>query len=163
MEEFEFEVPVAACDLTLEIVQRGRQLKCSFVYNADLFDRGTMERMAGHYRTLLEAIVAEPDGRIASLPLLTPAERHQILVEWNRTEVEYPRDATIQELFEAQAQRRPEAVALTLEEQSLKYGELNRQANRLAHQLRGLGVGLETSVGICVERSLEMVVGCWRF
>lgn len=159
VEEFEFELPVAACDLTLEIVQRGRQLKCSFVYNANLFDRGTMERMAGHYRTLLEAIVVGPDGRIASLPLLTPAERHQILVEWNRTDVEYPRDATVQELFEAQARRRPEAVALTLEEQSLRYGELNRQANRLAHQLRGLGVGLETRVGICVERSLEMVVG----
>ncbi len=159
VEEFGFDVPVAACDLTLEIVQRNRQLKCSFIYNADLFDRGTMERMAGHYRTLLEAIVAEPDGRIASLPLLTLAERHQILVEWNRTEVEYPRDATIPELFVAQAERRPEAVAVTFKAQSLTYGELNRQANRLAQQLRGLGVGLETRVGLCVERSLEMVVG----
>jgi aspartate racemase len=159
VEEFEFEIPVAACDLTLEIVPRDGQLRCSFVYNADLFDRGTIERMAGHYRTLLEAIEAEPDVRIASLRLLTPAERRQILVEWNRTDVEYPRDATIQELFEAQVQRRPEAVALTLGEQSLRYGELNRQANRLAYQLRGLGVGLETWVGICVERSLQMVVG----
>jgi aspartate racemase len=159
VEEFEFEIPVTAYDLTLEIVQRGRQLKCSFVYNADLFDRGTIERMAGHYRTLLEAIVAEPDGRIASLPLLTPAERHPIVVEWNRTDVEYPRDATVHELFQAQAQRRPEAVALTLGDKSLRYGELNRQSNRLAHQLRGLGVGLESRVGLCVERSLEMVVG----
>jgi len=159
VEEFEVEVPVAPCDLTLEILPRGRELKCSFVYNADLFDRGTIERMAGHYRTLLEAIVAEPDGRIASLPLLTPAERHQILVEWNRTDVEYPRDATIPQLFEAQAQRRPEAVALTFAEQSLTYGELNQQANRLAHQLRSMGVGLESRVGICVERSLELVVG----
>ena len=159
VEEFEFEVPVAAYDLTLEIINKDRQLKCSFIYNADLFDRGRMERMAGHYRTLLEAIVAEPDGRIAALPLLPPAERRQILVEWNRTEVEYPRDATIPQLFEAQAQRRPEAVALTFAEQSLTYEELNRQANRLAHQLRGWGVGLETRVGVCVERSLEMVVG----
>lgn len=159
IEEFEFDVPLAVCDLTLEIVQKDRQLKCSFTYSTDLFDRGTIERMAGHYRTLLQAIVAEPDGRIALLPLLTPAERHPILVEWNGTEVEYPRDATLQELFEAQAQLRPEAVALTLAGQNLTYGELNRKANRLAHQLRGWGVGLESRVGICVERSLEMVVG----
>jgi amino acid adenylation domain-containing protein len=159
VEEFEFEIPVAACDLTLEIIQRGRQLRCSFVYNADLFDRGTVERMAGHYRILLEAVGGEPDGRIASFPLLTSAEQHQILVEWNRTEVEYPREATIQELFEAQAARTPEAMALTFKEQSLTYGDLNRRANRLAHHLRGAGVGLESKVGICAERSLEMVVG----
>jgi aspartate racemase len=157
--EFEFEFPVAACDLTLEIVPRGRQLRCSFVYHADLFDGGTIERSAGHYRTTLEALVAQPDVRIASLPLLSLAERRRILVEWNRTEVEYPRHTTIPELFAAQAERKPEAVALTFQEQSLTYGELNRQANRLANQLRGLGVGLETRVGICVERSLEMVVG----
>jgi amino acid adenylation domain-containing protein len=159
VEEFKFGFPVAPYDLILEILPEGRELKCSFVYNADIFDQTTVERMAGHYRTLLEAIVAEPDGRIASLPLLTLAERHQILVEWNRTGVEYPRDATIPELFEAQAQRRPEAVALNLAEKSLTYGELNRQANRLAHQLGGWGVGLETRVGLCAERSLEMVVG----
>jgi aspartate racemase len=159
VEEFKFGVPVTPYDLALEIFPRGRELGCCFVYNADLFDQGKIERMAGHYQTLIEAIVAQPDGRIAALPLLSPAERHQILVEWNRTEVEYPRDATIQELFEAQAHRRPEAVALTLGEQSLRYGELNRQANRLAHQLRGGGVGPETRVGLSVERSLEMVVG----
>ena len=157
--EFEFEFPVTPSDLTVEILPQGRELKCVFAYNADLFDQGTIERMAGHYRTLLEGIVAEPDCRIASLPLLTPAERHQILVDWNRTEVDYPRDATLQGLFEAQAQRRPDAVALKFAGQSLTYGELNRQANRWAHRLVAGGVALETRVGLLVERSLDAIVG----
>jgi amino acid adenylation domain-containing protein len=158
IEEFEFEFPVSPYDLTLEIFPKGRKLKSSFIYNADLFDRGTIERMAGHYRTILEAIVAEPDGRIASLPLLTATERHQILVEWNRTDVEYPRDATIHELFEAQAQRTPEAVALTCEEFSLTYRQLSQRANQVAHALREVGVGPEVIVGIYMERSLDMVI-----
>jgi len=158
VEEFEFEVPVAAYDLTLEIINKDRQLKCSFIYNADLFDRGRMERMAGHYRTLLEAIVAEPDGRIAALPLLPPAERHQILFEWNRTEAEYPRDATLQELFEAQAERTPGATAFVGENRDMTYRELNRGANQIARCLRSLEVGPESFVGVCLERSLDAVV-----
>jgi amino acid adenylation domain-containing protein len=158
VEEFEFEVPVAAYDLTLEIINKDRQLKCSFIYNADLFDRGRMERMAGHYRTLLEAIVAEPDGRIAALPLLPPAERHQILFEWNRTEAEYPRDATIQKLFEAQAERTPGPTAFVGENRDMTYRELNRGANQIARCLRSLGAGPESFVGVCLERSLDAVV-----
>jgi amino acid adenylation domain-containing protein len=159
VEEFELEVPVAAYDLTLEIVQRGRQLKCSFVYNADLFESGTVERMAAHYRTLLEGAVAEPDCRIASLPLLTPGERQQILVEWNRTEAEYPRHATIQELFEAQVERTPEATALVDESGSANYRDLNHRANQVARHLRSRGAGPESFVGLCLDRSLEGVVG----
>jgi amino acid adenylation domain-containing protein len=157
IDEFESEVPVAAYDLTLEIVPGGRQLRCSFVYNSDLFDSGTMERMAAHYRTLLEGIVADPDGRVATLPLLTPAERHQTLVEWNRTEAEYPRDATIPELFEAQVERTPGATAFIGEGGSVSYRDLNRQANQIARCLRSLGARPESFVGLCLDRSLQAV------
>jgi amino acid adenylation domain-containing protein len=159
VEEFEFERPVADYELTLEVVPADRQLKCSFVYNTDLFDRGTMQRMAGHYRRLLEGIAREPGGRLASLPLLTSTERQQILVEWNRTEADYPRDATIHELFEAQAARTPEATAFIGESGKVSYGDLNRRANQLARYLRTQGVGPESFVGVCLERSTEAVVG----
>ncbi|MGO8789224.1 MAG: non-ribosomal peptide synthetase [Terriglobia bacterium] len=159
VEEFEFEWPVADYELTLEIVPVDRKLKCSFTYNADLFDRSTMERMAGHYRTLLEGIVAEPNCRVASLPLLASAELYQILVEWNRTEADYPRDATIHELFEAQAARTPEATAFFSETGRVSYRDLNRRANQIARYLQSQGAGPETFVGVCLERSLEAVVG----
>ena len=159
VEEFEFEWPVAAYDLTVEIVPADRQLKCFFAYNTDLFDHDTMERMAGHYRTLLEGIVAEPDHCLASLPLLTSAERHQILVEWNRTEADYPRDAAIHELFEAQAERTPEATAFFGESGKVSYRDLNRRANQVARCLRSQGAGPESFVGVCLERSPEAVVG----
>ena len=159
VEEFEFEWPVADYELTLEIVPVDRKLKCSFTYNADLFDRSTMERMAGHYRTLLEGIVAEPNCRVASLPLLASAERYQILVEWNRTEADYPRDATIHELFEAQAARTPEATAFFSETGRVSYRDLNRRANQIARYLQSQGAGPESFVGVCLERSLEAVVG----
>ena len=100
-----------------------------------------------------------PGKRISQLPLLTEAERHQLLVEWNDTAVEYPRDRCIHQLFEAQVERSPEATALVYEDQQLTYGELNARANRLAHHLRSLGVGPEVLVGVCLERSLELVVG----
>ena len=103
--------------------------------------------------------MADPGQRISQLPLLTEAERHQLLVEWNDTAVEYPRDRCIHQLFEAQVERSPEATALVYEDQQLTYGELNARANRLAHHLRSLGVGPEVLVGVCLERSLELVVG----
>jgi amino acid adenylation domain-containing protein len=129
-----------------------------FEYNTDLFDSATIERMVGHYCMLLEAVVANPQARISDLPLLTEAERHKLLVEWNGTKVEFPSDKCIHQLFEEQVEKKPEAVAVVFEDQQLTYGELNSRANQLAHHLRSLGVKPDTLVAICVERSLEMVV-----
>jgi amino acid adenylation domain-containing protein len=128
-------------------------------YATDLFDQCTVERMVGHFRKLLEAAAQEPDQRVEQIPLITESERHQLLVEWNDTHMDYPRDKTLSQLFEEQVARAPEAVALVYEGQSLTYGELNVRANRLANYLQQQGVGPDVLVGICVERSIEMVVG----
>ena len=146
-------------DLSLFMFEEDQGLKGRLVYNADLFDDATIERMLGHLQTLLRGVAADPDQRLSELPLLSEAERHRLLSEWNETATEYPRDRCVHELFEERAQRTPEAVAVVFEEQRLTYRELNRRANQLAHHLRALGVGPGVLVGICVERSLEMVVG----
>ncbi len=149
----------AKFDLTLSLSEEPDGLRGQLEYATDLFEAGTIERLVGHWRVLLEAIVADPGQAISKLPLLTEAERHQLLVEWNDTAVEYPRERCIHQLFEAQVERTPEATALVYEDQQLTYGELNARANRLAHHLRSLGVGPEVLVGVCLERSLELVVG----
>ncbi len=146
-------------DLDLDVVDTGRSLLGTLRYSTDLFEASTIRRIFGHFETLLEGAVADPEQRVSCLPLLTAAERHQLLVEWNATRTEYPRDACIHELFEAQVVRTPDAIAVVFEETTLTYRELNRRANYLAHQLRARGVGPEVLVGICVERSLEMVIG----
>ena len=112
-----------------------------FEYNTDLFDAATIERMVGHFETLLKGVVADPAQRISELPLLTEAERHQLLVEWNATEAEYPADKTLVQLFEEQVERSPEAVAVEYEGTQLTYRELNARANQLAHYLQAKGVG----------------------
>ena len=149
----------AKFDVTLSLSERPDGLRGQLEYATDLFDAATIERLVGHWRVLLEAIVADPGQAISQLPLLTEAERHQLLVEWNDTAVEYPRDRCIHQLFEAQVERSPQATALVYETQQLTYGELNARANRLAHHLRSLGVGPEVLVGVCLERSPELVVG----
>ena len=159
IDEFESDNKMALFDLTLEIVNKDEELSCKFEYNTDLFEEDTMERMLGHYETLLEGIIASSEQRLSELPLLRAAERHQLLVEWNDTRRDYPKDKTIHQSFEAQVERTPEAVAVVFEDQQLTYQELNDRSNQLAHHLRRLGVGPETLVGICVERSLEMMVG----
>nr|VFK28488.1 MAG: amino acid adenylation domain-containing protein [Candidatus Kentron sp. MB]VFK32876.1 MAG: amino acid adenylation domain-containing protein [Candidatus Kentron sp. MB]VFK75925.1 MAG: amino acid adenylation domain-containing protein [Candidatus Kentron sp. MB] len=146
-------------DLVVELVEERQLLFGSFKYNTDLFKARTITRMAGHFRRLLEGIVAQPSMPIAQLPLLTDAERQRMLVDWNDTEAPYPRDTCIHELFEEQAAKRPGAVAVVFEDQEVTYGEINIRANRLAHRLRALGVGPEVLVGILVEQSVEMVVG----
>ena len=146
-------------DLEIYLRETEEGLKGELVYNTDLFDSATIERMAGHYQMMLEGIVADPDQRLSELPLLTEAERHQLLVEWNDTEVEYPRDKCVHELFEEQVERTPDAIAVVFEDQQLTYRQLNSRANQLAHYLMRKGVGPEVLVGICVERSLEMVIG----
>src|SRR3712207_2358451 len=134
-------------------------LTAELEYNTDLFDAATITRMLGHFQTLLEGIVADPDQHISTLPLLTEAERHQLLVEWNDTQTKYPEDVCIHQLFEAQVERTPDAVAVVFEDERLSYQQLNEKANQLAHHLQALGVGPEVLVGVCMERSLEMVVG----
>jgi non-ribosomal peptide synthetase component F len=115
--------------------------------------------MVSHYQILLEAVVADPQARLKDLPLLTEAERHQILVEWNDNKADFPQDKCIHQLFEEQVAKSPEAVAVVFEDQQLTYAQLNAKANQLAHHLRSLGVKPDTLVAICVERSLEMVIG----
>ncbi|HEX2569781.1 MAG TPA: non-ribosomal peptide synthase/polyketide synthase [Polyangia bacterium] len=159
LEPLGFDGGIAKFDLTLFVQETARGLRLALEYNTDLFEAATIERMGGHFLTLLGGVVARPEDRLAALPLLTEAERHTLLVDWNQTRVDYPCELSVPALFQAQAARTPEAVALVFGERSLTYGELDRQANRLAHRLRALGVRAETPVALCVERSPELVVG----
>ncbi|MFL9453902.1 amino acid adenylation domain-containing protein [Tolypothrix bouteillei VB521301_2] len=128
-------------------------------YNTDLFDATTIARMAEHYLTLLEAVVANPHQKISELPLLSDREQRQILVEWNDTQANYPKQLCLHQLFEQQVEKTPDAVAVVFENEQLTYTQLNAKANQLAHHLLQLGVGPEVLVAICVERSIEMLVG----
>src|SRR5262249_51178208 len=120
-------------------------------------------RVCEFMRTALESLVAalqnSPSTAVRTLEVLPESERHQLLYEWNETKAEYPSEACIRELCEARVEKTPEATAVVFEDASLSYAELNRRSNRLAHYLRGLGVGPDARVGICVERSFEMIVG----
>ena len=127
-------------------------------YATDLFDRASVAALAGRLVRLLEAAVAEPERAIGSLDILSAEERHTILREWNDTAHPVP-SATLPQLFEAQVGKSPDAIAVVFEEHSLSYGELDARANQLAHHLRDLGVGPEAVVGLCVERSPEMIIG----
>src|SRR5579863_5853696 len=144
-------------DLTLTLVPEGAELNGRLNYNCELFEPESIHRMIGHYQKLLEEIAAQPDQSISKLSLLTQTEREQLLVEWNGTTVEYPNE-TLVELFERQVNKTPNAVAVEYVDQQLTYAELNSKANQLAHYLQQLGVGPEIRVGICLDRSLEMVV-----
>ena len=149
----------AQLDLTLETCDEGDGLAAALVYATDLFEAATIERMAGHWLGLLEAIVAQPDTPIAELPLLSPSERETQLHGWNATATAYPLDTPVHQLIEAQVQRAPDAPALAFGTETLSYAALNQRANRLAHALIARGVGPDSLVGIAVERSIEMVVG----
>lgn len=158
-----YEIPLetAKFDLTLFVKNTSRGLTCQLEYNTDLFDDDRIGRMLGHFQVLLQGIVAASgETRVAELPLLTTAERDQLLVQWNNTQAGYPA-LCVHELFEAQAARTPQAVAVVFGEQHLTYQHLNEQANRLARHLRLAGVGPDVLVGLCLERSIEMVVGVW--
>ncbi|HWQ32046.1 MAG TPA: amino acid adenylation domain-containing protein [Blastocatellia bacterium] len=137
----------------------GRELKLALGYDAERFEQAAISRLLGHLQTLLEAFIASPHARLAAVPMLTPHELRQELTEWNATAADFPADRCVHELFEAQVERSPEAVAVRFENHELTYRELNERANRLAHYLQRLGVGPETLVSICVEPSLEMVIG----
>jgi amino acid adenylation domain-containing protein len=153
------ETGAAKFDLSLDLADRPEGLVCRFEYRSELFDTATIARLAGHWQTLLKGIVAHPEQRLVELPLLTEAERYQLLVEWNQTSSDLPKEQCIHQLFEAQVERTPDAVAVVVEDEQLTYQQLNRKANQLARYLQQLGVGPEVPVGLYVERSLDMVVG----
>ena len=146
-------------DLSLTVSERGSALTGYLSYRTDLFDPATIQRMAAHFRTLLENIAGHPDERVSALSLLMADERRQLLHGWNPGASSFRQDVSLHRLFEEQAERAPSATALIFEGASISYGELNRRANRLAHHLRVLGVGPETRVCLLLDRSPEMVVG----
>lgn len=149
----------ARSDLSLHLVQQSADLEGSFEYAMDLFERETIERWSGHFQTLLQEIVAHSHSRTSELNLLSPPERHQIIDDWNATAQDYVRDRCLHEVLTQQAARTPHAVAVVDDTGQLTYAELESRSNQLAHYLRAKGVGPEVVVGICVERSLAMVIG----
>ena len=146
-------------DLSLHLAEGDNGLTGKCVYASTLFDRDTIERWAGHFVQLLEAMVADPSATVDALPLLPESERRQLLQSFNATAMTYPNDQPLHELFEQRAEVRPDAPALVFEEQTLTYGELNARANQLAHYLTGLGIQPDDRVAICMERGVELVVG----
>ncbi|HEU4712838.1 MAG TPA: amino acid adenylation domain-containing protein [Pyrinomonadaceae bacterium] len=145
-------------DLILIIAEWPGGFGASFKYNTDIFDASTIARMAGHFQTLLEGIVANPEARVSNLPLLTIDEQYDLFVERNKTHVDFPANELVTHAFEAQVARTPDAIALTGKNQKLTYAELNSRANQLAHYLRARGVVPETPVGIYLERSPQLIV-----
>ena len=161
LEFHDFDVPVqtANFDLSVDITEEDEGLFCLFEYNTDMFDHDTVRRMLGHYQTLLAGIAADPERKVSMLPLLTDPERNQVLVEWNDTQSDFPEDRCVHQLFEAQVERTPAAVAVWFAGKASTYRDLNARANRLAGHLKERGVGPDVMVGICMERSMEMLVG----
>jgi amino acid adenylation domain-containing protein/non-ribosomal peptide synthase protein (TIGR01720 family) len=150
--------PTAKFDLTLAMIEGPSGLSALFEYSTDLFDASTIERMASHLVTLLEAAASDPAKSIALLPILPEPERQKVLVEWNRTSAPFDASACIHEAFEAHADKQPDAPALVFEHTTLSYRELDERANQLAHHLRTLGVSPEVLVGISMHRSLETII-----
>src|SRR6266567_4488015 len=157
LEPFIYGQQGAPFDLTLRMVDVNGLLSADLRYNVDLFDATTMGRIEQHFLTLLHGIVADPGQRLADLPMFTEAEQRQ-LVAWNDTQSDYPEQTCVHQLIEEQVQRTPEALAVVFEGKQLSYSEVNRQANQLAHLLQARGVGPEVLVGVCMERSIELVV-----
>lgn len=167
----EIEFPLAKFDLGMSILEasntdEGTCLTGRIEFNTNLYDETTIARMAGHFEVILESIANDPDQPIQSLPLLTDGERRQILMEWNGATADYPKHKCLHELFEEQVELVADAKALVFDgvgrpenASSLTYRELNNEANKFAAHLQSLGIGPGTLVGICLERSVEMVVG----
>jgi amino acid adenylation domain-containing protein len=156
--ELEYPGGNAKFDLTLFTEETQQGLTATVEYNIDLFDRATMVRMLEQYRTLLEGIVTDPGRTLSALPLLPDGQRRQLLVDWNATQADYTSSDSLHRLFEAQVERSPDAIALDFGATEVTYRELNRRANQLAHALRRRGVSHEACVGICLSRSIDMIV-----
>ena len=151
--------PLGQCDLVLSVAEEEDRHRISWEYNPERFGATSVRQLLEHFQVLLEGIVTQPYQTINTLPLLTEAEQEQLLVGWNQTQRNYPQDQCLHQLIEAQVDRSPNQIAVVFGDQQLTYHHLNQQANQLAHHLQGLGVGPDQLVGICVDRSLEMVVG----
>ena len=150
---------IAKFDLTLTLTDTGEEIALEIEYNTDLFNADRVERLAGHMTTLLQSVVTNVEQRLSVLPLLSASERDQLLDLGNATQAESPAGKCIHELFEAQAERTPDAIAVTFDASSLTYRDLDRHADALAGQLRALGVGPDVLVALFLERSLDLVVG----
>ncbi|NVJ03794.1 amino acid adenylation domain-containing protein [Myxococcus sp. AM001] len=157
-ESWEVNTGTAKCDLILYMARTPEGLRASFEYDTDLFDDARIERMAGHLQVLLAAAASNPLQRLSELPLLTPAERQRVLREWNAPSADFPRGLCVHELFSRQAARTPDAVAVSYGAHALSYQALDARSNQLARHLRSLGVGPEVLVGLCVERSVDLIV-----
>ena len=149
----------AKIDLTVAIAEAGRDLVVATEYDRELFEPATIERLIGHYGNILKGIVEEKGEAVSELSLLSDEEREQIVEEWNQTARQYPGEECLHELFAEQARQAPERIAVVSEVDQVSYRELNRRANQLGRYLQRLGVGPEVVVGLCLERSVEMVVG----
>ena len=150
--------PIAKFDLSLSVVEQDGRLDCDWEFRTDLFEPDTVARLAGRFEQLLRGVLAEPLRPVGRVPMLTPADVQQ-LTTWAHNPLELPTDRTVVDLFEAQAALQPAHTAVVFTDQSLHYGELNARANQLAHHLIALGAGPDTLVGLCVERSIDMIVG----
>ncbi|MGZ4135260.1 MAG: non-ribosomal peptide synthetase, partial [Tumebacillaceae bacterium] len=162
--ELEFEWidgETAKYDITLGLTEEEYGLNGFFEYSPAMFAKETVERMTQHWLNMLEGIVANPELKIADLPLLSPEEEHKLLVEWNASDVELPSNYFVHQQFEAQVDRTPDAVAVVYEDQQLTFRELDDRANQLAHHLQKLGVGKDKLVGLLVDRSLEMIIAMY--
>jgi amino acid adenylation domain-containing protein len=160
----DFDNPSAKFDLEFHMWESPEGLRGQVIYSSDLFDDTTITRMLGHFQTLLQSIVANPQQHLCQLPLLTESERHQLLVEFNQNQskIQNPKSKIqhcFHQLFEEQVERSPDAIAVVFEDEQLTYRQLNNRSNQLAHYLQKLGVSPEVLVGICLERSVEMIVG----
>ncbi|VEN73952.1 hypothetical protein EPICR_20423 [Candidatus Desulfarcum epimagneticum] len=153
------DIGVSKFDLSLSLAEKENGISARFEFNADIFKRETIQRMAGHFTVLLKGVTASPNSPVSNLPILTQAERRRILTEWNDTQADYPKDKCVHQLFEEQALKTPDATAVVFEDEKLTYRELNERSNQLARYLISLGVGPEVLVGICMERSIEMITG----
>ena len=150
-------------DLTLSLSETAEGLKGSVEYNTDLYNGTTIRQMLDHFEGVLGAVVAAPGQRLSALSLLTATEEHHLLIDWNGSSSQYPRDKCIHELFEAQVEQRPEAVAAIFQHEKLTYRELNRRANQLGHYLRQRGMRPGAIVGICLGTALRLSLLCWAY
>ncbi|MBZ4423334.1 non-ribosomal peptide synthetase, partial [Myxococcus sp. RHSTA-1-4] len=155
----EVENPTIKFELEMILAETPEGLRGSLRYNTDLFEHATALRMAEHFRVLVEALVSRPEAPLASVSLLSGAERQQVLVDWNATAMDFPRDTCVHQRVEEQARRTPDAVAVESDGARLTYRELDARANQVAHGLLHRGVRSGDRVALCVQRSPEMVVG----
>lgn len=159
LELTELETGTAKFDLSVWMTETEQGLVGTWEYNRDLFDEETIERMAAQFERLLQSVAEHPDQKVTELPILPEEEYRQVVYDWNDTETNYPSDVCIHQLFEQQAEQRPEAIAIAVEDRQVTYRELNERANQFAHYLMKVGGGLNIRVGIRMQRSVEMIAG----